>query len=61
MQSIFRGTVFQGPCGNSGHGINLVGYGTTSDGVDYWVTLKLFRINKQMLLTFKSFVCAACS
>lgn len=34
----YAGGVFDGPCGaNLTHAVVIVGYGTTTDGVDYWL------------------------
>jgi len=46
----FRGTVFKGPCGTAGHAINIVGYGTTSTGTNYWVYSKSACIETILLL-----------
>ncbi|KAF7850596.1 hypothetical protein BT93_L5233 [Corymbia citriodora subsp. variegata] len=34
----YMGGIFEGPCGaNLNHAVVIVGYGTTPDGVDYWL------------------------
>ena len=42
---LYRGTVFTGPCsGQEGHAIAIVGYGTSTDGIDYWVCISILSI-----------------